>query len=144
MILIDANLLIYAYNIDAPRHTEAARWFEELVNSGVEIAFAEVVLIAFIRIMTQKRIVPKPLAPKQAIALVREWLRFPNARLLLATPESFSNSLSAIEAVGVAGNLCTDAQIAGLAGLYRATIASVDTDFMRFPGLKVFNPLAGA
>ncbi len=141
MIIVDTNLLIYAYNSDSPRHAQAAQWFEDLINSGVEIGFAEVVMIGFLRIMTQKRIVSRPLHPTQAIALVQSWLAVPNARLLLATPESFANSLTFIDAVGVAGNLCTDAQIAGLARLYRATVASVDTDFLRFSGLKVLNPL---
>ncbi len=141
MIIIDTNLLIYAYNSDAPCHAQAAQWFEDLINSGVEIGFAEVVLIGFIRIMTQKRIVPRPLLPIQAVEVVQSWLAIPNVRLLLATPESFANSLALINEVGVAGNLCTDAQIAGLAQLYRATVASVDTDFLRFTGLKVLNPL---
>jgi len=141
MIIIDTNLLIYAYNSDAPRHAQAAQWLEDLINSGVEIGFAEVVLIGFIRIMTQRRIVPKPLLSSQAVSLVQSWLAIPNARLLLATPESFANSLALINEVGVAGNLCSDAQIAGLAQLYRATVASVDTDFLRFAGLKVLNPL---
>jgi len=141
MIIIDTNLLIYAYNSDAPRHAQAAQWLEDLINSGVEIGFAEVVLIGFIRIMTQRRIVPKPLLSSQAVSLVQSWLAIPNARLLLATPESFANSLALINEVGVAGNLCTDAQIAGLAQIYRATVASVDTDFLRFAGLKVLNPL---
>ena len=142
MIIIDTNLLIYAYNSDSPRHSQAAEWLEDLINSGVEIGFAEVVMIGFIRIMTQRRIVSRPLLPTQAIALVQSWLAIPNARLLLATPESFANSLALIDTVGVAGNLCTDAQIAGLAQLYRATVASVDTDFLRFTGLKVLNPFA--
>lgn len=141
MIIVDTNLLIYAYNSDSPRHAQAAQWFEDLINSGAEIGFAEVVLIGFVRMMTQRRIIPRPLLPTQAIGLVRSWLAMPNARLLLATPDSFTNSLALIDAAGVAGNLCTDAQIAGLAQLYRATIASVDTDFLRFAGLKVLNPL---
>ena len=142
MIIVDTNLLIYAYNADAPLHTPAATWLEALFNSEEEIGFAEVVLIGFIRIVTQKRILPAPLPPEQAVRLVESWLSAPNARLLFATPESFAQSLNAIRAVGVAGNLCTDAQIAGLAGVYRATVASVDTDFLRFSGLKVINPLA--
>ena len=44
MIIIDTNLLIYAYNSDAPRHVQAAQWLEDLINSGVEIGFAEVVI----------------------------------------------------------------------------------------------------
>jgi uncharacterized protein len=141
MIIVDTNLLVYAYNSDSPKHQEAMAWFEDLLNSDEVVGLAEIVLIGFIRIVTQKRIVPKPLSPQAAVTLVRSWLALTNVRLLLSTPESFALTLEAICLVGVAGNLCTDAQIAGIAQLYRGTIASVDTDFLRFAGLKIFNPL---
>ena len=35
MILVDANLLIYAVNRDAPQHKAARRWFEQAV-AGLE------------------------------------------------------------------------------------------------------------
>ncbi len=141
MIIVDTNLLIYAYNSDAPMHRPAAIWLETLFNGDEEIGLAEVVLIGFIRIVTQARIVPRPIAPAQAVALVESWLAVSNVRLLLTTPESFAHSLRAIREIGVAGNLCTDAQISGLALTYRATVATVDTDFQRFAGLKLINPL---
>lgn len=140
MIIIDTNLLIYAYNRDAPWHAVAANWLESVFSSE-EIGLPEVVLIGFIRIVTQPRILPQPISPAQSIALVDSWLALPNVRLLLGTPESFRRCLNSIKEVGVAGNLCTDAQIAALATIYRATIATVDTDFQRFAGLKLLNPL---
>lgn len=83
------------------------------MNGDEEVGFAEVVLFGFIRIVTQQRIVPKPLSAVQAIALVESWLAVANARLLFTTPESFAHSLRAMRELGVAGNLCSGAQIAG-------------------------------
>lgn len=44
---------------------------------------------------------------------------------------------------GTAGNLATDAQIAVLARQERAVLHSNDTDFLRFPGMRWYNPLTG-
>ena len=50
MIVPDVDLLVYAYNPDAPRHTDARRWWEGLVN-GVEIVgIPWVVSTGFIRL----------------------------------------------------------------------------------------------
>ena len=46
-----------------------------------------------------------------------------------------------IEQVGTAGNLTTDAHLAALAIEYQAELASTDTDFARFKGLRWFNPI---
>jgi predicted nucleic acid-binding protein len=42
---------------------------------------------------------------------------------------------------GKGGNLTTDAHLAALAIEARATLHTVDTDFLRFPCLKWVNPL---
>lgn len=34
MIVPDLNLLLYAYNADAPEHHAARRWWEDLVNGA--------------------------------------------------------------------------------------------------------------
>ncbi|MDP8989800.1 MAG: PIN domain-containing protein [Acidobacteriota bacterium] len=47
-----------------------------------------------------------------------------------------------IEQVGTAGDLTTDAHLAALAIEYRGELASTDTDFARFAGLRWFNPVA--
>jgi predicted nucleic acid-binding protein len=51
MTVIDADLLLYAYNADSPQQSAAARW-AELLKSGEVIALPWVTLWAFIRIAT--------------------------------------------------------------------------------------------
>jgi predicted nucleic acid-binding protein len=61
---------------------------------------------------------------------------------ILTPGESHSEILfGLLESAGTAGNLTTDAHLAALAIEYRAEIASTDTDFARFPGLRWFNPI---
>jgi predicted nucleic acid-binding protein len=45
------------------------------------------------------------------------------------------------EQLATSGNLTTDASLAAPAIEYQAELASRDTDFARFPGLRWFNPL---
>lgn len=73
--------------------------------------------------------------------LVRGWLAVPSVQIL--TPgESHADILfRLIEQVGTAGNLTTDAHLAALAIEYQAELASTDTDFARFKGLRWFNPI---
>jgi hypothetical protein len=48
-----------------------------------------------------------------------------------------------LEALGAAGNLVTDAQIASLALEHDAVLHTADADFLRFRGLRWFNPVTG-
>jgi predicted nucleic acid-binding protein len=40
VILIDANLLIYAVDADAPHHTRARRWLEDVLSSDTPVGLA--------------------------------------------------------------------------------------------------------
>ena len=60
MTIIDANLLLYAYNADAPQQRIAARWLAQLLGSGEMIAMPWVTLWAFIRIGANSRIRANP------------------------------------------------------------------------------------
>lgn len=46
-----------------------------------------------------------------------------------------------VQATNVRGKVLTDAHIAALAIENKASVASADRDFARFPGVRVFNPL---
>ncbi len=79
--------------------------------------------------------------PPEATRRVRSWLDHP--RVEVVTPgEGHADILfGLLEELGTAGNLTTDAHLAALAIEYQAEVASTDTDFMRFPRLRWFNPL---
>lgn len=142
MIAVDLNLLLYAYNAAVPQHAAARAWWEGLMNGPVEIGLPEPVLFGFLRATTQRGILSAPLATADALAIVRGWLDWPRIRVLYGTPGSVRHALELAAALGVAGRLTTDLQIAALALEYRATLHSADTDFARMPGLRWKNPLA--
>jgi predicted nucleic acid-binding protein len=51
--------------------------------------------------------------------------------------------LDLLQQAGVGGNLVTDAQLAALAIEHHAVLHTADTDFLRFPGVRWFNPITG-
>jgi uncharacterized protein len=95
MILIDAKLLLYAYDDHSARHAPAARWLEKTL-SGAELAgFSWTVLLAFLRLSTDPRVFRRPLTISQAIEVIASWLAHPRFTLLQPrdiTGRSFSTS----------------------------------------------------
>ena len=62
MKIVDINLLIYAINKDTPHHSKAKKWLEDSLSSDEPLGFAWIVIIGFLRIVTNGRIMPAPLA----------------------------------------------------------------------------------
>jgi toxin-antitoxin system PIN domain toxin len=141
MILVDANLLIYAIDRDASRHKAARRWLESILSGTEEVGFAWIVLLAFIRITTHARIMRKPLEPEMALEYVSSWLGQPYAVLVNPTDKHWPVLRNLLETTGTAGNLTSDAHLAALAIEHGASIYSADHDFKRFAGVKHVDPL---
>ena len=142
MIIPDLNILVYAYNADFPRHDAARRWWEDTLNGQRPIGFAWATLLGFLRVMTQRRILERPMRPADAIRTVSGWLAQPGVQIVTPGDGHARILFDLIAEAGTAGNLTTGAHLAALAIEYQAEIASADTDFARFPGLRWFNPLA--
>jgi hypothetical protein len=142
MTLVDANLLLYAYDRDSSQHTAARDWLEAELSSGRPVRFALVTLLAFVRIASDRRVFVRPLAADEACGIVSSWLALPAVRVV--TPGSRSWS--------ILGGLCGDGQVSGahvmdahlaaLAVEHGLIVATTDRDFLRFPGVEVVNPLA--
>jgi uncharacterized protein len=140
--VLDANLLLYAYNADAPEQSVAARWLAELLESGEPIALPWVTIWAFIRIATNSRIRSHPLSAKQALAIIEEWIAQPGVVVLQPGPRHAEILKRLIIDHRVTGPLVTDAVLAALAIENGALLASTDQDFRRFPDVKWTNPLS--
>ncbi|MGH9558645.1 MAG: PIN domain-containing protein, partial [Bryobacteraceae bacterium] len=82
MIVLDANVLLYAYNSDAPHQAAAAEWVERLFRGAEIIALPWITLWAFLRISTNARLWPNPKSPVEAFGLVRQWLSQPGVTIL--------------------------------------------------------------
>jgi toxin-antitoxin system PIN domain toxin len=139
--IIDANLLLYAYNADAPQQAIAAQWLAKLLRSGEIIALPWITIWAFIRISTNSRIWTNPRSAREAFTIINEWLAQPGVVPLQPGPLHAEILEKLVGDYAATGPLVTDAVLAALAIEHGALLASTDQDFRRFPDLRWLNPL---
>jgi len=142
MLIPDVNLLVYAYNSDAPDHRPARLWWERCLSGLQPVGLSWVVLLGYARIMTSRRILTKPLAPAEAILHIRSWLDQPQVQVIEPGPRHLDLLETLSASARITGEMATDLHLAALAIEHQAELHSNDTDFSRFPGLRWFNPLA--
>lgn len=141
MIIVDANLLLYAYNPSAPQHDRARAWLEEVLSGTEPVALPWSVVLAFLRIGTNPRAFPQPLSMAEAVAIVSEWFAQPVVRAIDPTDRHWTLLATLLPGAQVKGPLVTDAHLATLAIEYGATLCSTDGDFARFPQVRWRNPI---
>lgn len=141
MKVLDANILLYAYNLDSPHHDACRIWLEAAFNGAEPIALPWQTVLAFIRIATHPRAVAQPLAVSQACAIVDRWFQQPNVTTL-APAERFWPLLREQLLEGrKTGTLVADAALAALALEHGAVLCSTDRDLRRFRVLALVDPL---
>lgn len=141
MILVDANLLLYAYHPKAEQHEKSRRWLEAVLSGSDVVGFAWLTLWAFVRISTNPRVFENPLSASEAADAVSSWLDQPVSTILQPGGRHW-DILRAVARDGQAvGPLFMDAVLAAIAMEHGATLCTTDRDFARFPGLKWTNPL---
>jgi toxin-antitoxin system PIN domain toxin len=140
MIIPDINILVHAYNLDAREHKPSRQWWEGVLRSSRPVGLSWATILGFIRVSTLPRITQHPLRAREATDHVRSWLLAPNIQIVIPGDGHAELVFGMLEELGTAGNLTTDVHLAALAIEYNAEIASTDTDFARFRGLRWFNP----
>ena len=142
MILVDANVLLYAYHPRAEAHDGCRAWVEKAFSGDEPVAIAWMTLLAFVRISTNPRVFEQPLLAGEALAAVASWLERPSVSVLEAGEACWEIFRQLVVEAQVTGPLVMDAFLAALALENGATLATTDRDFTRFPGLKLVNPAA--
>lgn len=142
MIIVDANLLLYAYDQGSPQHSASRQWLEDVLSGSAPVRFPWLSIWAFVRIATNPRVFVHPLSPAEAHTAVVAWLQQPNAAVI-EPGERHLEILDTLMRDGqAAGPLVMDAALAAIAIEHGATLCSTDRDFARFPGLDWQDPLA--
>jgi uncharacterized protein len=141
VILVDANLLLYAEDALSPQHETARTWWDAQLSGASPVCLSWGVLCAFIRISTNSRVYDRPLNLDQATSRVQSWLDQPCVRLVHTTERHWTVLQELLKEGQALGNLVTDAHLASLAVQHGCTLMSTDGDFARFPKLKWSNPL---
>lgn len=142
MILVDANLLLYAEDSLSEDHEAARTWWDDQLSGSDPVGLCWPVLCAFIRIGTNARLHQRPLTLKEAAARVQSWFDQSCVRLIQPTDEHWKIFQQMLRTGNALGNLVSDAHLAALAVEHNCTLHSTDADFSRFKGLKWKNPIA--
>ena len=140
MILVDANLLLYARVSDFPQHAAARRWLEDQLGGPTRVGLPWPSLLAFVRLVTNPRVFNRPSTIADAWAQVEEWLDTAPAWIPTPTDRHRQVMRTLIPAVTTARHV-PDAHLAALAIEHGLSLASSDGDFSRYPGLRWENPL---
>jgi toxin-antitoxin system PIN domain toxin len=141
MILIDANLLLFAYNTRAAEHDASRTWLEATLSGSTLVRFAWVTLWAFLRISTNPRVFERPLTMQEAEDIVSSWLEQPVAGVVEPSERHWDIFRTLTREGRTRGPLVMDAVLASLALEHGATLYTTDRDFARFPGLPWIDPL---
>ena len=141
LILPDINLLIYAHNSGDPRYAPAKRWLTELLDGDEHTGFCWETICGFIRLSTSAQVVTAPLTLSEAFMVVRVWLEAPNSILLGKTSRHLAVLETTASGADATGARFSDAVLAAIVIEHNAVLATLDSDFRRFDGLKWVNPL---
>jgi hypothetical protein len=141
VIVVDVNLLLYAYNPSAEQHKKARAWLEDVLSGHEPMALSWIVILAFLRLTTNRRVFPRPLLTREAVLIISKWLERSQSVVLDPGEHHWKILQQTISAGKAAGPLLTDAHLAALAIEHGATLYTTDRDFARFPKLKFTNPI---
>ena len=141
MILVDANLLLYACNQADARHANARAWLERVLAGPEEVRLAWVTILAFLRIGTNPRAFEEPLSIPEAVSHISAWLDQSVVSLIEPGERHWTVLSGLLPSAQAKANLVMDAHLAALAIENGATLCTTDRDFTRFLGLRLRYPL---
>jgi hypothetical protein len=142
VILVDANILLYAEDSLSQQHLRARAWWDEQLSGINPVGLCWPVITAFVRIATNPRLHQRPLTVDEACERVESWFYQPCVHLLHPSDHHWEYLQRMLRTGHATGNLVSDAQLAALALEHNCALCSTDADFARFPGLKWSDPLA--
>jgi uncharacterized protein len=141
VIIVDANVLLYAYNSRSPAHLRCREWLEAALNGAEQIGMPWQTLMAFVRIATNPRVFKHPLTAREACEMVNVWLARPQVIVVNPGERFWTVFAEQVVKAQVTGPLVTDASLASLAMEHGARLCTTDRDFTRFSGLRLVDPL---
>jgi toxin-antitoxin system PIN domain toxin len=142
VILVDANILVYATNPRAERHNEARHWLDGQLSGETRVGLPWESLLAYMRLVTNPRIFERPQSVSASWEHIQHWLDC--ECVWIPVPGSAHRSILAglLRDLGGGAKLIPDAHLAALAIEHGLTLCSNDGDFARFKGLQWLNPLS--
>lgn len=142
MILVDANLLVYAHGASMPEHARARGWLDEKLSGPSRVGLPWQSLLTFLRLVTNPRIFRNAESLSSAWKKIDEWMSSDAAWMPEPTGRHADILKGLLALPGLNANDVPDAHLAALAIEHGLTLCSSDRGFARFSGLNWLNPLA--
>ncbi|MSO61576.1 MAG: PIN domain-containing protein [Acidobacteria bacterium] len=142
MILVDANLLLYAANQAAPEHEAAREWLDAQLSGTARVGLPWPSLLAFVRLASNPLVMRQPVPVARAWEQVQQWLTAGPAWVPQPTVRHAEVLGGLCEPSWMTSRLVPDAHLAALSIEHGLTLCSTDGDFARFKGVDWVNPLA--
>ncbi len=142
MIILDANILVYAYDSASPQHAKARAWIERTFSETELVGLPWQSVSAFLRITTNPRLPGERFTLDEAVSIVDQWLGQPMVRLLSPSDDHWVFFRRLIREGQVIGAMMSDAHVAALTIEHGGVLHTTDRDFARFPGLRWTNPMS--
>lgn len=140
MILVDVNVLLYAFRQDSPRHDDYREWLEDIVNDQAAYGMSPQVLASVVRISTHKSIYAHPSSVAESLAFCDALLEPQNCAVIQPGPRHWGIFAGLCQKARATGNLAQDAWFAAMAIESGCEWITTDRDYARFPGLKWREP----
>lgn len=140
MLCVDVNVLVYAANQECEQHADARAWLAAALTSPEAVVIPDAVAAAYVRIVTDARILPAPVHPDEAFTLIDWIVEHPRAAVLGADDRTREVFRELVSTLGLRGNDVPDAWLAASAMSVDATLVTYDRGFKRFPGLRTHQP----
>jgi toxin-antitoxin system PIN domain toxin len=142
MIIIDANLLLYATIRESPDHGPARDWLDDQLYGTSRVGLPWASLLAFVRIATNPRISQIPLTLDRAWGQVTDWLERDSSWVPGPTERHAETLGPLLRTAGLRANDVADVHLAAIAMEHGLLLCSADAGFARFEGLRWKNPIA--
>ena len=136
MMLLDVNILIYAFRADLPQHAVCRSWLMSVISGDARFGLSPAVLRAVVRITTNARAFKSPSAIEEAFGFCEDLLGQPHCQVVEPGERHWEIFRRLCIETDTRGPRVSDAWFAALAIEWGCEWITLDRDFARFPGLK--------
>ena len=141
MRLLDANILMYASFDAFPQHVRTRKWLDARLNDpDTPLGIPWESILAFVRLSSNPKVMKPAIPVGEAWGQIRAWLSMPCVWVPVPTDRHRHYLDSFLAIPDISHKLVADAHLAALAMEHGLVMVSADSDFLRFPGLRVEDP----
>ena len=140
MLLLDVNVLVYAFITESPNHERHRDWLNNLMNTEEPFGISHHVCSGFLRIVTNPRIYSPATPIEEALNFVDSLLEQPHCIVVSPGTRHWDIFRDLCLISRARGNLVPDAYFAALAIESGNEWVTTDGDYARFTGLRWRRP----